>query len=92
MALFAIWGLAQLVISFFGVLALIRYRAMIPLMFVVVLSEHIARKAILLWKPIARVGGSGSIYMNLIILPALMIVGLLLTLRKRKSTSVPAGS
>src|SRR4051794_15426480 len=33
-ALFAIWGLAQLVFSVLGVLALTRYRAMIPLVFV----------------------------------------------------------
>lgn len=90
--LFAMWGLAQLVISFFGVLALIRYRAMILLMYVVVLSEPIARRAILLWKLIARAGGNGSIYTNLMILPALMIAGLVLTIWKRKSTSALPGS
>src|SRR5436190_22673846 len=39
-ALFAIWGLSQLVFSLLGVLTFARYRAMIPFMFVLLLLEH----------------------------------------------------
>jgi hypothetical protein len=81
-ALFAIWGLAQLVFSVLGVLALTRYRAMIPLLFVLLLLEHLARKWILLVKPIARTGAPPGPYINLVLL-ALMIVGLALSLRSR---------
>jgi hypothetical protein len=81
-ALFAIWGLAQLVFSVFGVLALTRYRAMIPFLFVLFLIEHLARRWILLVKPIARTGTPPGIYVNLVIL-VLMIVGLALSLRSR---------
>ena len=81
-ALFAIWGLAQLVLSVFGVLAIARYRAMIPLMFVLLLLEHLARKWILLVKPIARTGTPAGSYVNLAIL-ILMIVGLALSLWRR---------
>jgi hypothetical protein len=81
-ALFAIWGLAQLVFSVLGVLALTRYRAMIPLLFVLLLIEHLARKWILLVKPIARTGTPPGTYVNLVIL-VLTIVGLALALWRR---------
>ncbi|HEV7668054.1 MAG TPA: hypothetical protein VGS22_05990 [Thermoanaerobaculia bacterium] len=85
-ALFAIWGLAQLVINLFGILALTRYRAMIPFMFLLLLVEHLARKSVLWWKPIARTGTPPGPYINLALV-ALMVVGLALSLRKR--TNVP---
>lgn len=81
-ALFAIWGLAQLTISVFGVLALTRYRAMIPFMFLLLLSEHLVRKLVLWWKPIARTGTPPGPYINLVLV-TLMVVGLVLSLRSR---------
>lgn len=81
-ALFALWGLAQLVLSVFGLLALTRYRAMIPLMFVLLLLEHLARRWVLLVRPIATSGTPPGLYINLVLL-TLMIVGLALSLRRR---------
>ena len=82
MALFAMWGLSQLVFSVLGVLALTRYRAMIPFMFILLLLEHLARRWILLVKPIASAGTPPGIYINLVLL-VLMIVGVTLSLRSR---------
>ena len=81
-ALFAIWGLSQLVFSVFGVLALVRYRAMIPLMYVLLLLEHLARKWLLLVKPIATTGTHPGNYVNWVLL-GLMVVGLVLSLWRR---------
>jgi hypothetical protein len=81
-ALFAMWGLAQLVFSVLGVLALVRYRAMIPFLFVLFLLEHLARRWILLAKPIARTGTPPGSYVNLAIL-VMTVVGLALSLRSR---------
>lgn len=81
-ALLAIWGLSQLVFSVLGVLALIRYRAMIPFMFALFLLEHLARRWILLVKPIARTGTPPGLYINIALL-VVMIVGLALSLRRR---------
>jgi len=81
-ALFAIWGLAQLVLSLLGVLALTRYRAMIPSLFALLLVEHLARKWILLVKPIVRTGAPPGPYINLVLV-TLMIVGLGLSLWRR---------
>ena len=89
LALFAIWGLSQLVFSLLGVLSLTRYRALIPFMFVLLLCEHLARKWILMVKPIARTGTPPGSYINLALV-ALMVVGLALSLRSRADApSVP---
>jgi hypothetical protein len=66
------------------VLALVRYRAMIPLMYVLLLVEYLAKKWILLVKPIVRTGTSPSAYVNLVLI-ALLIAGLVLSLRTRSS-------
>jgi hypothetical protein len=83
-ALFAMWGLSQLVFSVLGVLALARYRAMIPFLFVLLLLEHLGRRWILMVKPIARTGTPPGTYVNLVLL-VVMIAGLALSLRRRPS-------
>jgi hypothetical protein len=50
-ALIAILGLSQLMFSALIVLALTRYRAMIPLLFVLFLLERLVRDSILFVKP-----------------------------------------
>jgi hypothetical protein len=87
-ALFAIWGLAQLAISVFGVLTLTRYRSLVPFMFLLLLSEHLVRKLVLLWKPIARTGTPPGPYINLALV-TLMVVGLALSLRNRADLPQP---
>jgi hypothetical protein len=82
LALLAIWGLSQLVFSVLGLLALFRYRAMIPFIFVLLLLEHLLRRWILLVKPIARTGTPPGLYINLALI-GLTIVGLALSLRWR---------
>jgi hypothetical protein len=52
--LFASWALGLLLFSLLALLALIRYRAMIPLMFLVLSIEQIGRKGLLLINPIVR--------------------------------------
>lgn len=82
-ALFAIWGLAQLVLCGLGILALVRYRAMVPLLFLLLLLEQLARKGILMVKPIVRSGTPPGALINLSLL-GLMVVGVALSLWRRK--------
>jgi hypothetical protein len=82
LALFAIWGLSQLVFSVLGVLTLTRYRALIPFMFVLLVFEELARRWILFVKPIASTGTHLGTYINLALM-ALMIGGLALSLWRR---------
>ena len=82
-------GLSQFLLASLGVLALVRYRAMIPFMYVLLLVEYLAKKWILLVKPIVRTGTSPSTYVNLVLI-ALLIAGLVLSLRTRSSDRTAA--
>jgi hypothetical protein len=82
--LFALLGLVHLMLLLLCVLALVRYRAMIPLMFAVLLLEYLARRLILLLMPIASTGKPPGLFINLALL-AVMIGGLLLSLWNRES-------
>lgn len=57
-------------------------------MFVLLLLEHLARRWILLVKPIARTGTPPGLSINLVLL-ALMVVGLALSLRSRADLPRP---
>ena len=78
-SLFALWGLAQLMICLLCVLLLVRYRAMVSFMFALFLPEHLSRKLILQIMPIDTTGAPPGYFINLGLL-TLMIVGLALSL------------
>lgn len=78
-SLFAIWGLAQLVICFLCLLVLVRYRGMVPFMFALLLVEHLCRKLIFQLMPIERSATPPGYLVNLGLL-LLMIAGLILSL------------
>lgn len=81
-ALFALLGLANLMICLTGVVVLIRYRALIPFMFVVFLIYQLSRKLILEILPVARAGTPPVFGINSAIL-GLIIIGLVLSLWRR---------
>ncbi|MGH9509947.1 MAG: hypothetical protein ACRD2M_08420 [Terriglobales bacterium] len=83
-SLFAAWGVAHFVISLLCVLVLTRYRALVPLMFGLLLLEHLSRRLIFVVMPIARTGTPPGIYVNLALF-ALMAVGLVLSLRASRT-------
>lgn len=78
--LFAIWGLAQLVICALCVVVVTRYRGLIPFMLALLLLEALARRLILHFLPLARTGPPPGLAINLALL-AMTIVGLALSLR-----------
>ena len=82
-SLFALWGLSHFMICLIGVIVLVRYRSLVPLMYAVLLVEHLGRKLLLYFHPIARTGMSHGIAIN-IVLVALMIIGLALSLWQAK--------
>lgn len=81
-SLFALLGLSNFVICLLCTLVLIRYRSMVPLMFALLLLEHLSKRLILQFLPIVRTGTPPGFYVNLALL-ALMIVGLALSLRSQ---------
>jgi hypothetical protein len=84
-SVFALWGLAQSMIGLLCILVLVRYRAMVPFMFLLLLLEHLSRKLILFVMPIERAGTAPGFFINLALV-ALMIVGLVLSLRNRDNS------
>ena len=61
------------------ILILVRYRAMVPLMFVLFLVEFLSRRVVFEVLPIQRTGTPPAFYVNLALL-AVMVVGLALSL------------
>jgi hypothetical protein len=84
----AFLGLAKLLLGFLFVLALVRYRAMIPLMYVLMLADFLGHKGIALMKPIVRAGASSGSYVNAALV-TLCIIGLLLALRGKDPRQGP---
>jgi len=76
-SLFALLGLGQVVLAALGVVVLVRYRAMIPLMFLLLLVDHLGRKAVALVHPVAAVTSSVSFYINLGVLTIILMGGAL---------------
>ena len=87
-SLFAAWGLSQLMLNLIGLLVLVRYRAMVPFMFALLLLEHLSRRLIFVVLPIASTGTSPGFFVNLVFV-AVMIVGLALSLRNQGDLQPP---
>lgn len=77
--LFTILGLAQFTLAAIAVIALIRYRAMIPMMFLILAAEQSCRRFLLTKNPIPWFPDPPQISINLVILAALFL-GLALSL------------
>jgi hypothetical protein len=87
-SLFGLLGLWRLVFCVLSIVVLARYRAMVPLMFALLLLEHLGRRAILHAMPIARSGASPGSYVNVGLL-TLIVVGLTISLMRRKTVPGP---
>jgi hypothetical protein len=79
-SVFALLSLSNLMLCLLCVLAIVRYRAMIPLMFTVLLLQALARYAVLGFLPIPRTGAPPGTAINAVLL-ALTLAGLALSLR-----------
>jgi hypothetical protein len=86
-SLFALLGLSHLTILLLGILVLVRYRSMVPLMFALLLLDHLGKRLILQFLPIARTDTKPGFYINLALL-VLMLGGLALSLWKPGDHSV----
>jgi len=76
----AFLGLSDLLLTLLCVLALVRYRSMIPLMYLVLVVQWLAHKGVGLMKPIARDGAHMGGYVTLAIF-TLSLLGLVLSLQ-----------
>lgn len=88
-ALMARMGLEQLLLGALFVVVLLRYRAMVPLMFAVVVVHYFAQRGIASMKPLALAGTSGASTPALVI-AVLAVVGLVLSLAGKGYREPPA--
>ena len=89
--LFALRALADLMLALVGVLALVRYRSMVPLVFLLLATEQVARRVIVQSYAIARSEPAAAAYVVNYGMIALLFCGLLLSLlpaRDRRSREV----
>jgi hypothetical protein len=87
--LFASWALGLLLLSLLAIVVLIRYRAMIPLMYLLLSIEQIGRKALLLINPIVRAVETEGISFGAFInwgLTAALVIGFVLSLQNRSDS------
>lgn len=90
--LFAAWGLWVFLFGLLGIVVLFRYRAMIPLLFMILVIEQAGRKALSsvhLGSPFWSVSGSAANLINWAFLLAAG-VGLLLSLSRGEEPTAPA--
>jgi putative Mn2+ efflux pump MntP len=76
---FALLGIAHVVLGLLCVLVLVRYRALVPLMFAFLLLEHLGKRLVVRLLPIERIGAPPASVINLALF-TLMAVGLALSL------------
>ena len=82
-AFVALWGLSQLLFGILYCVVLIRYRSLIPLMYLFLVLEYAGRLAIGLFKSVEKSGSAPGELGNLIVLPVAAIL-LLLSLIPRR--------
>lgn len=80
--LFARMGLEQFLLASLFVLVLIRYRAMIPLMYMVIIAHYLGGRGVAEMKPLVLAGTSGVKFVGPVI-AVLSAAGLLLSLTGR---------
>ena len=77
--IFALWGLSQLLLGLFYVAVLWRYRALLPLMYLLLILEYAGRMGLGMWKPMQTLetppGGPGS-YLFLVLGVAMLALSL----------------
>ena len=90
LSLFALLGLSRLMLALLGLLALVRYRALVPLLFAYLLVGQLLGRAILRAHPVPRTGSPPGPIVILTLL-ALTAVGLVLSLIPRGTRDAAEG-
>jgi hypothetical protein len=83
-SLFALSGLRQLTFCLIGLVVLVRYRTLVPLMFALLLLEHVGRQVILQLLPISRTDRPPGAVVTMVLM-TVTVVGLGLSMWKRRA-------
>jgi hypothetical protein len=82
--IFSLWGLSQLIVGIIYVVALVRYRSLIPLLYLLGVVEYTVRLIMSFLKPVHADGTPPGGVANFILVP-LLIAMLVLSLVRRRS-------
>jgi hypothetical protein len=82
--LFAITGMHLTVLPLIGFTALVRYRAMVPLLFLIFLLMQLAQRLLILLHPIPRSEGTPIGFYITMAMLAVTVIGLVLSLMDRR--------
>ncbi|OAO00636.1 hypothetical protein A8B75_18080 [Sphingomonadales bacterium EhC05] len=85
-AIFAQWGLIQLLLGMLMLLAAFRYKSMVPLLWLILLMEWIGRGLVGQFKPVETLGTAPGQIGNLIV-PVIAVVMLILSLWPEKKAA-----
>ena len=83
-SLFGLLGVSHVVVVLLGVVVFVRYRALVPLLFALLLVEQLAKRAFTWLMPVPRTGQPPGPFVILGIL-ALTVAGLVLSLWPRRN-------
>lgn len=82
-AMFAFWGLVQIMMAFLNIVAIVKYKAFIPLMYLVMVITQLSRLGIGHYKPVTTDGTAPAAAISIYLLAAYTI-GLVLSLIESK--------
>jgi len=88
-SLFASLGLSQFMLGAFGVVLLLRYRALVPMFLLLLIVEHVARKGVAAYLPIERSGPAPGGMINWAIF-GVMVLAFILSIREGKRARPPS--
>lgn len=80
LAMDAAWGLGSAMLCLMSAIVLIRYRTLVPLMFAVLLLEHVLRRVIFRIMPIAHAPGAAPGGTINLVLTVLLVAGFVFSL------------
>lgn len=83
--IFAEWGLTQLLFGVLCAIVLWRYKSLIPLMYLIILTEYTGRLLLSIYKPIILESTAPGEVLNYVMIPIALIM-LVLSLRKTINT------
>jgi len=89
--LFALWGLSQLIVAVLYLLTLLRYRTLIPLLYLLAIGEYAVRLILTAVKPMETDGTAPGAIGNYILVPLLGIMFALSLLPQRPNVPQKKG-
>jgi hypothetical protein len=86
-SLFSLLGVSHVVFALIGILVLFRYRALVPLVFSLLLLEHVGKRLVLYFQPVVEAPARSATVVGWIFLVS-MAAGLVLSLWKKRGSGL----